>query len=169
VYRTQLLVPSSDLQGAPAARHRTKSRRLRANDPAVRAMTDFFRDPPLTTPEDCDLDTAMDDMFRLGVRAFLVVRDLAVVGLITAEDIRRARRSSATRVAEVMTAAADMPAIDWLTLRQAKVCDLLEIFEGANVHHLVVLETESALRATVRGLVHRSRVERRLHAGESAP
>ena len=60
-------------------------------------------------------------------------------------------------------AAADMPAIDWLTLRQARVCDLMEIFEGANVHHLVVLETESSQQATVRGLVHRSRVERRLH------
>jgi CBS domain-containing protein len=166
VYRTELLVPGSDLMAAPASRHRTKSRRLRSNDPAVRAMTDFLRDPPLTTVEDCDLDTAMDDMFRLGVRAFLVVRDLAVVGLITAEDIRQSRRSGVSRVAEVMTSAADMPAIDWMTLREAKVCDLMEIFEGASVHHLVVLETESTQRATVRGLVHRARVERRLHAGE---
>jgi CBS domain-containing protein len=147
---------------APASRHRSKSRRLRSSDPAVRAMTDFIRDPPLTTVEDCDLDTALDEMFRLGVRAFLVVRDLAVVGLITAEDIRRSRRSNVSRVAEIMTSAADMPAIDWLTLREAKVRDLLEIFEGANVHHLVVLETESTERATVRGLVNRSRVERQL-------
>jgi CBS domain-containing protein len=163
VYRTELLVPGGDLMAAPASRHRSKSRRLRSSDPAVRAMTDFLRDPPLTTVEECDLDTAMDEMFRLGVRAFLVVRDQAVVGLVTADDIRQSRRSSASRVAEVMTAAAEMPAIDWLTLRDAKVRDLIEIFEGANVHHLVVLETESTQRATVRGLVHRSRVERRLH------
>jgi len=117
VYPTELLVPGSDLMASPAMRHRSKSRRLRSGDPAVRAMTDFLRDPPLTTVEDCDLDTAMDDMFRLGVRAFLVVRDLAVVGLVTAEHIRQARRSSVSRVAEVMTSAADMPAIDWLTLR----------------------------------------------------
>lgn len=169
MYRTHLLVPGIDLQGPPMARHRTKSQRLRANDPAVRAMTDFFRDPPLTTPEECDLDTAMDDMFRLGVRAFLVVRDLTVVGLITADDIRQARRTNAKCVAEVMTTAADMPAIDWLTLRQARVCDLMEIFEGANVQHLVVLETESTMRATVRGLVHRNRVERRLQPAEAAP
>jgi CBS domain-containing protein len=150
----------------PATRHRTKSRRLRSSDPAVRAMTDFLRDPPLTTVEQCDLDTAMDEMFRLGVRAFLVVRAQAVVGLVTADDIRQSRRSSASRVAEVMTAAADMPAIDWLTLREAKVRDLMEIFEGANVHHLVVLETESTQSATVRGLVHRARVERRLHPSD---
>ena len=157
-----LLVPSSDLQGAPVARHRTKSRRLRASDPAVRAMTDFFSDPPLTTAEDCGLDQAMDDMFRVGARAFLVVRDLTVVGLITAEDIRRARRSAASRVVEVMTEASEMPAIDWQTLREATVQDLLDIFEGANVHHLVVLETESLQRLTARGLVHRSRIEHRL-------
>jgi CBS domain-containing protein len=166
VYHTQLLVPGSDPMAVPATRHRTKSRRLRSSDPAVRAMTDFLRDPPLTTVEQCDLDTAMDEMFRLGVRAFLVVRAQAVVGLVTADDIRQSRRSSASRVAEVMTAAADMPAIDWLTLREAKVRDLMEIFEGANVHHLVVLETESTQSATVRGLVHRARVERRLHPSD---
>jgi CBS domain-containing protein len=163
-----LLVPENDLQGAAAARHRTKSRRLRATDPAVRAMTDFFRDPPQTVSEDCDLDTAMDDMFRLGVRAFLVVRDLTVIGMVTAEDIRQARRTGTRlRVQEVMTEASDMPAIDWQTLREATVRDLLEIFEGANVHHLVVLETESNQRLTVRGLVHRGRIERRLHLADA--
>jgi CBS domain-containing protein len=163
-----LLVPETDLQGAPAARHRSKSRRLRSGDPAVRAMTDFFRDPPLTIAEECELDSAMDDMFRFGVRAFLVVRDLTVIGLITAEDIRQSRRTGAVRVGEVMTPAADMPAIDWHTLRQSTVRDLVEIFEGADVHHLVVLETESTQRHTVRGLVHRSRVEQRLLTGDGA-
>ncbi|HEY3809291.1 MAG TPA: CBS domain-containing protein [Steroidobacteraceae bacterium] len=158
-----LLVPESELQGAAAvARHRSKSKRLRASDPAVGAMTDFFRDPPQTTAEDVDLDCALDDMFRLGVRAFLVVRHLTVVGMITAEDIRQARCNGATRVLEVMIEASDMPAIDWHTLRDSTVGDLIEIFEGANVHHLVVLETESTQRLTVRGLVHRSRLERRL-------
>jgi CBS domain-containing protein len=104
----------------------------------------------------------MDDMFRLGVRAFLVVRDFTVVGLVTAEDIREARRSTATRVLEVMTAAEEMPAIDWQVLREATIRDLLEIFEGAKVEHLVVLENESAQRASVRGLVHRSRIEQHL-------
>jgi CBS domain-containing protein len=162
-----LLVPENDLQGAAAARHRTKSRRLRATDPAVRAMTDFFRDPPQTIPEDCDLDTAMDDMFRLGVRAFLVVRDLTVIGMVTAEDIRQARRAGSRHVQEVMTEASEMPAIDWQTLREATVRDLLEIFEGANMHHLVVLETESTQRLTVRGLVHRGRIERRMRLAEA--
>jgi CBS domain-containing protein len=153
------------LPTAPSpARYRTDPRRLRVNDPAVRAMTDFLRDPPLTAAEDCDLDSALDDMFRSGVRAFLVVREHTVVGLITAEDIRAARSGTCRRVAEVMTAAADMPAIDWQTLQQSSIRDLMDIFEGAGVDHLVVLESQSALRARVRGLVHRSRVERRLNS-----
>jgi CBS domain-containing protein len=162
VYSSDLLAPSSTPQRAPTARTRDL-RRLRASDPAVRVMTDFLHDPPLTAAEDCPLDSALDDMFRFGVRAFLVVRELCVVGLITVEDIRQARRGAATRVVEAMTAAADMPAIDWQTVQQSRISDLLEIFEGARVHHLVVLESESAQRARVRGLVHRSRVERSLH------
>jgi len=35
----------------------------------------------------------MDQMFRLGVRAFLVVRERSVIGLITAEDARAAREA----------------------------------------------------------------------------
>ncbi|HEY6453609.1 MAG TPA: CBS domain-containing protein [Steroidobacteraceae bacterium] len=164
MYGSHLLVPRSASERAPT-RYRTHLQRLRASDPAVRAMTDFLRDPPLTATEDCDLDRALDDMFRLGVRAFLVVRDLAVLGLITVEDIRHARRGTARRVVEVMTGAADMPAIDWQMLQQSTVSDLIEIFEGACVHHLVVVESESAQRASVRGLVQRSRVERRLRQG----
>ena len=86
MYRSELLVP----QRATGTRIRTDLRRLRISDPAMRAMTDFQREPPLTAAEDCDLDTALDNMFRLGVRAFLVVRELVVVGLITVEDIRQA-------------------------------------------------------------------------------
>lgn len=162
-----LHIPDTGYRAAPVVRARDRARRLRAHDPAVRAITDFFRDPVYTLDEHCELDPAMDEMFRRGVRACLVVRDAAVIGLVTADDIQRARRTGARRVAEVMTAAADMPAIDWQTLREATVGDLLEIFQGANVDHLVVLETESTRRQTVRGLVHRARVERRLHPTES--
>lgn len=112
MYSSTLLVPRNASQRATASRYRPDLRRLYSNDPATYAMSDFLQDPPMTVAEDCTLDTALDDMFRLGVRAFLVVRALTVVGLITAEDIRQARRDTATRVSEIMTAAADMPAID---------------------------------------------------------
>lgn len=161
-----LHVPDAEPIAAPVLRARSASRRLRGNDPAVRAMTDFFREPMHTVSEDRDPDEALDAMFRLGVRAFLVVRGDTVSGLVTADDIRHARRSGAQRVQEIMTAATEMPAIDWQTLRESTVRDLMEIFRGANVDHLVVLETESTRRLTVRGLVHRARLERRLRPSE---
>src|SRR5665213_3880976 len=93
MYGSQLMAPRNASQQA-ATRYRPDLRRLYASDPAVRAMTDFLHDPPMTAAEDCTLDRALDDMFRLGVRAFLVVRASTVVGLITAEDIRQARRGT---------------------------------------------------------------------------
>jgi CBS domain-containing protein len=91
MYASELLV-SRQASRQAAARYRPDLRRLYVSDPAVRAMTDFVQDPPMTAGEDCTLDRALDDMFRFGVRAFLVVRAATVVGLITAEDIRHARR-----------------------------------------------------------------------------
>jgi CBS domain-containing protein len=147
-----------------ALRQRRDLRPLKASDPATRGMTDFVAEPPLTVPEDCTLHEALDQMFRLGVRAFLVVRELTVVGLITAENAQAAIDGETERVAQRMTPASDMPAIDWRTVQESKIRDLLEIFDGAQVAHLVVLESDVADRARVRGLFHRSRLERRLYA-----
>jgi CBS domain-containing protein len=102
-------------------------------------MTDFLSDPPLTVAEDCTLSAALDEMFRSGVRAFLVARELTVVGLVTAEDMHG---TAAQCVAECMTPASQMPAIDWQTMLASRVADLLEIFAGASVGHLVVLDSE---------------------------
>jgi len=111
----------------------------------------------------------MDQMFRLGVRAFLVLRERAVVGLMTAAEAARTaawQRSSTqpVRVADVMTPTDDVPAIGWDTLAEARVGDLIEIFDGSGVQHLVVLENHSATYSCVRGLIHRERMERQLRS-----
>ncbi len=157
---------------AMSPRTRPHLPQLKLNDPAVRAMNDFLSDPPLTVVEDIALEAVLDGMFRLGVRAMLVVRDRTVVGLITAEDARgsqlprqhRGARGDGSfpRVADVMTASFDVPAIDWQTLQESRISDLIEIFEGMRVGHLVVLQSESANLSTVRGLIHRDRLERQL-------
>ena len=133
-------------------------------------MSDFLDDPPRTIAEDAGLEEVVDQMFRLGVRAFLVVRDRSVIGLITAEDADTARRArkrfGATapdlRAIDVMTPAPEVPAIDWQTLQDSRICDLIEIFEGSGVRYLVVLQTETASWSTVRGLIHRQRLDRQL-------
>ena len=155
---------------ALSPRSRPHPPQLKPNDPAVHAMNDFLHDPPGTVAEDAGLEEVIDHMFRLGVRAFLVVHDRSVIGLITAEDASDARRalqrSDGTvrelRAADVMTPSLDVPAIDWQTLQDSRISDLIEIFEGTGVRYLVVLQTETATRSTVRGLIHRQRLERQL-------
>jgi CBS domain-containing protein len=155
---------------ALSPRSRPHQPQLRPADPAVQAMSDFLDDPPRTIAEDADLEEVVDHMFRLGVRVFLVVRDRSVIGLITAEDADAARSAQksngaaahALRAVDVMTPAPEVPAIDWQTLQDSRICDLIEIFEGSGVRYLVVLQTETASWSTVRGLIHRQRLERQL-------
>ncbi len=143
---------------------------LKPGDPAVRAMNDFLQDPPHTVAADTGLEEVIDCMFRLGLRVFLVVHDRSVIGLITAEDAGDARRTRQRsdgagcepRAADAMTPSLDVPAIDWQTLQDSRISDLIEIFEGTGVKYLVVLQTESASFSTVRGLIHRQRLERQL-------
>lgn len=157
-----LLAPGQAYSRATSLRFRAHLPQLKFLDPAVRAMSDFLLEPALTVLEQASLTQAFDDMFRLGVRAFLVVRDSSVVGLITAEDIRRSNAPQQQCVAEVMTAAFDVPAIDWQTLQDSRISDLVEIFEGTGVRHLIVLQSEISNLSTVRGWIHRERLERQL-------
>jgi CBS domain-containing protein len=103
-------------------------------------------------------------MLRLGVRAFLVTRAQQVVGLISFEDVKRERGtdSNANRVADVMIDASHVPMIDWQTILDATVSDLLQIFDSTHANHLVVVDTESSAFTRVRGLVYRRQVVGRL-------
>jgi CBS domain-containing protein len=169
VNRPYLLAHPPSAVPALPLRSRPHPPQLRVTDPAVRAMNDFLRDPPGTVPEDAGLEEIIDCMFRHGVRAFLVVQERSVIGLITAEDASTARRARqsfdcgrALRAADVMTPSPDVPAIDYQTLQESRISDLLEIFDGTGVRYLVVLQTETATWSTVRGLIHRQRLERQL-------
>jgi predicted transcriptional regulator len=135
--------------------------RLKLSDPAIRAMIDFLRDPPLTVSEDYSLQEAIDRMFRMGVRAFLVVRDRSVIGLMTASEAARLVPHH-SRVADAMTPTDHLPAIGWDTLAESSVSDLIEIFDGTGVNYLVVLENHSASLSSVRGLIQRKRLHRQL-------
>jgi DeoR family transcriptional regulator, catabolite repression regulator len=159
VQRPYLLAPRRDATTIASLRHHTHAPPLKINDPAVRAMTDFQREPPLTVTEEMVLEQVLDEMFRSGVRAMLVVRGSLVTGLITAEH---AEYSGPQRVVDVMTPAMDVPAVDWQTIEDAQIRDLVEIFEGSGARHLVVLENDGADRSSVRGLIHRARLERQL-------
>jgi len=153
---------------------------LRGNDPAVHAMTDFTSKFAITVAPDRQIDAALADMMRLSVRAMLVVRAESVVGLITSYDIegpraaRFAERPQATRreditVGDIMTEWEDLPTLDFGTVQTARISDLLEIFAGVGVMHLLVVESDERGAEVVRGLISRSRIERQLHGAELLP
>jgi len=89
------LLPQEPIPARMPLRSHSSLPRLKLTDPATRAMTDFQREPPLTVSEDYSLEEAIDRMFRMGVRAVLVVRERNVVGLMTAGDaVRLTARAS---------------------------------------------------------------------------
>jgi predicted transcriptional regulator len=159
--------------GINSLRLRSLPRYLHLEDAAQRAMVDFLTDPPLTVSEDCAAQSALDEMYRLGVRTCLVARDRAVLGLISTAHVDSGSKGgegdyhlrTTLRAADVMTPVAEAPAIEWDTLQNSSVRDLVEVFEGAGVSYLMVLQRESASLTAVRGIVARDRLARCLRLG----
>jgi len=115
---------------------------------------------------DYGADEALKKMFWLGVGALLVTSHYYVVGLITAEDIKRQRgRSGADqRVADVMTDAGHVPLLGWQTVLDSTLNDVLQIFESTRTNHLVVVQSEDSDFTRVRGLIYRRQLRRQLGA-----
>jgi len=149
-------------------------RSLQAGDPAVYALTDFTRDYPMTVETDRQIDDALNDMIRLGVRALLVAKDQRLVGLITSYDIQGERpmqfldsstyrRHQDIRVADIMTPWDQLLALDWDAIQGARACDLQMIFEQTGLTHLLVLQADPQhSTSTVRALASRSRLMRQM-------
>jgi CBS domain-containing protein len=153
---------------------------LKPKDPALHAMTDFTCKIAITVAPDTPIDTALNDMVRLSVRSLLVVRSDSVIGLITSYDIEGPRaalfeeksaaiRREEIRVSDIMTEWEDLPTLDWCTVQTATIADMLEIFEGIGLMHLLVVESDENGADVVRGLISRTRIERHLRGRRVLP
>jgi hypothetical protein len=181
--------PNKSLQSAtehsPVAklwRPRTgEARRVALADPAVRLVTDFTREPPMTVTEDRLIDDALRDMIVAGVRALVVVRGELVSGLITSYDIQGERpmqflrtstytRHDEIEVGHIMTPWDQVPKLDWRSVRTARVRDVAMAFASVCATHLVLVERVARDETFVRGLLSRTRLERQLgHSIASYP
>jgi CBS domain-containing protein len=147
---------------------------LQPGDPAVRAVTDFTREYPVTVDAERQIDDALNDMIRLGVRALLVAKDQRLVGLITSYDIQGEKpiqflqssnynRHQDIRVADLMTPWEQLLAVEWGSIQSARAGDLLRVFEESGLTHLLVIETDQKnSTSTVRALASRARLMRQL-------
>jgi len=153
---------------------------LKPTDPAIHAITDFAREHPATVDDERQIDDALADMIRIGVRALLVVRDQRVVGLITSYDIQGERplqflqgsnykQHHDIRVGHIMTPWEDLLAVDWDALQSARAGELLQVMDGAGMTHILVIETDmKSGTPIVRALVSRARLARQLGATQGA-
>src|SRR5260221_7475454 len=147
---------------------------LRSSDPAALAVTDFTREHPVTIDPERQIDDALDDMIRMGVRALLVVKVQRIVGLITSYDIQGERPlqflQSSTyshhrdiRVAHIMTPWHALTALNWETLQTMRAGDLLQVLDHAGLTHIIVVEADRLGSSCVaRALVSRARLMRQL-------
>jgi|SRR5665213_443149 len=148
---------------------------LDAADPAIHAITDFTRELPITVDEERQIDAALEDMIRFGVRAMLVQREQRIVGLITSYDIQGERplqflqsstytQHSDIRVGHIMTPWDKLLAVSWDSMQYARAGDLLQLLDEAGMTHLLVVETGKNDHAPmVRALVSRARLARQLN------
>ena len=134
---------------------------LLRSDPALHAMNDFSRQLPPTVEGDAMVDARLKRLFRRGVRAFVVMRDRIVQGLITQDRVRQVA-GKALPASALMIPMVDCAAIDWTVLQESRVSDLMEIFEGTGVDHLVVLDTQKPSLTCVRGVILRRHLMRQL-------
>jgi CBS domain-containing protein len=147
---------------------------LKMSDPAIYAVTDFTRDYPMTVDPERQIDDALSDMIRLGVRALLVAKDQRLVGLVTSYDIQGERpmqflqssnysRHEDIRVVHVMTPWDELVALDWESVESAHAGELHAAFEHTHLTHLLVIETDhKTRRSVVRALASRARLIRQL-------
>jgi CBS domain-containing protein len=172
--------PKIQTVGVLPMRRPAEYQELKSNNSALHAMTDFTSKIAITVAPDRQIDAALTDMVRLSVRAMLVLRGDSVTGLITSYDIEGPRplrfaerlgvsRREDIRVSDIMTEWDDLPTLDWHTVQTARISDILEIFEGVGVMHLLVVESDEHGAEVVRGLISRSRIERHLHAEQFPP
>ena len=142
-------------------------------DPAVRVVTDFLCEQPLTVCEELPIDEALREMIRAGVRALVVVRDQVVTGLVTSYDIQGERplqvltasgyrRHDEIEVGHIMTPWEQVTTLDWQTLGRAQVSDLVAFFKSAAATHVVMVERTDQGSTAVRGLISRTRLARQL-------
>lgn len=142
-------------------------------EPAVRVMTDFIRDLPVTVDADRLIDDALRDMIVAGVRALLVVRNDRVVGLITSYDIQGERplqflatsgfsRHDEIAVRHIMTPWSEVRKIDMAWVSDARVADINAHFQRTSASHIAVIERADGGEEIVRGLFSRTRIERQL-------
>jgi len=131
------------------------STRLRADSPAIDAMTDLRKVAAATIDTAASLAQANQTMIARGVRLLLVVDDKhEIVGLITARDIvgekpvKLLRDQGGThnslKVGDLMVPRASIDVFDISTVERAEVGHIVATLKERGRQHAIVVEKDTA-------------------------
>jgi CBS domain containing-hemolysin-like protein len=147
---------------------------IHLEDPALSVMVDFKHTRAITIAPTAFIAEAGIEMKACSVHLLLVVdNEGRVVGLISSEDILGEKPVKITqekhlsraeiRVRLVMTPQEHIVAIDYETLRLAKVAHVVQTLKAAKQHYALVVETNHGThQQTVRGLFSLSQISKQL-------
>ncbi|MDO9073872.1 MAG: hypothetical protein Q7U73_11445 [Rubrivivax sp.] len=144
------------------------------DSPALQVMTDLTQVKAANIHPSVGLRQAEQVMIYQGVRMLFVVVDMpAILGLVTSTDLSgekqmravhdRGVRYDELRVADVMTPADELQALDFARLKTASVGHLVATLQRHGRNHMLVVQAAGQHHPRrVRGVVSRSQIERQL-------
>lgn len=149
------------------------AKRVRAEDAAIKVMTDFVSVRALTVTAGASADYALQRMKTNRVRLLLVVDpENAVLGLITATDLQgekpvqlvteRGIRRDELLVADVMTPAERLEVLDLVEIGNARVGHVHATLKAIGRQHALVVDRDAKGRQCLRGLFSASQLCRQL-------
>lgn len=145
------------------------------DDPALDFVVDFQTNYAFTIKPSAPVTHALIEMEVLGVHLLLVVdHQDKVVGIISSEHIlgektikliheKRILRHE-VEVQMVMRPQADVIALDYVSLKHAKVGHVINTMRDARQHYALVVELDSEHKQTVRGMFSLSLLSKQLNS-----
>lgn len=148
------------------------------DDPALHVLLDFNHIKPLTIDSNATIDAAQEEMRVTGLHHLLVIDSKnRVVGLISSEDIlgekpiklqqERKLARSEVKVKLIMTPIAKLTAIDFHSLKYAKVGNIINTLQKLREHYLLVVRPEHD-KQVICGLFSAWRLSEQLHTDITA-
>lgn len=141
--------------------------------PAVDVMTDLTQVAPVVVDPQAPMDVAHDYMMLRGVRMLLALdMDETLAGIITATDLLGEKPVAVVRdqrvhhsdilVADLMTPASRLQAIDMRHVATARVGHIVSSLQQSRRHHALVVQHDAEGRPEVRGIFSLSQIARQL-------
>jgi CBS-domain-containing membrane protein len=149
------------------------AQRVSLDTPALAVMTDLKQVTAVTIDPEASIEHAMRVMVRRNVRLLLVVNvDNEILGVITATDllgekpVQHMHEHGGSRadiqVRDLMTPHERLEAIDFETVRTAKVGHVLATLQHSRRQHALVMDSQAGDQSRVRGIFSTSQLSRQL-------